>query len=147
MDRGKPGSTMHVLSDANGLPVLVGVSAGNVHGSEGLKPMMEGHRTRPAPHRGRHFKPRRLHADKAYDRAELRRWLRGKRISVRIARTGIEPGERLGRRRWVVERTMSWLSGYRRPSPRYERDPRNYPGFPGLAAALCCYKRLVRLTT
>jgi hypothetical protein len=27
----KPGSKMHVLSDANGLPVLVGVSAGNTH--------------------------------------------------------------------------------------------------------------------
>ncbi|MDX3372249.1 IS5/IS1182 family transposase, partial [Streptomyces sp. ME02-6987-2C] len=28
-----------------------------------------------------------------------------------------------------------------------ERDPRNYLAFLGLAAALCCYKRLVRLTT
>ncbi|MGW2506952.1 IS5/IS1182 family transposase, partial [Streptomyces sp. NPDC001588] len=29
----------------------------------------------------------------------------------------------------------------------YERDPRNYLAFLGLAAAMCCYKRLVRLTT
>lgn len=41
----------------------------------------------------------------------------------------------------------SWLSGYRRLSPRYERDLRNYLAFLGLAATLCCYKRLVRLTT
>lgn len=41
----------------------------------------------------------------------------------------------------------SWLSGYRRLSPRYERNPRNYLAFLGLAAALCCYKRLVHLTT
>ena len=41
----------------------------------------------------------------------------------------------------------SWLSGYRRLSPRYERRPRNYLAFLGLAAALCCYKRYVRLTT
>ncbi len=41
----------------------------------------------------------------------------------------------------------SWLSGYRRLSPRYERNPRNYLAFLGLAAAICCYKRLVRLTT
>ncbi|GGS98303.1 hypothetical protein GCM10010270_82840 [Streptomyces violaceus] len=74
-------------------------------------------------------------------------WLRGKRIGVRIARKGIESSERLGRRRWVIERTMSWLSGYRRLSHRYERDPRNYLAFLGLAAALCCYKRLIRLTT
>ncbi len=66
MDRGKPGSKMHVLSDANGLPLLVGVSAGNTHDSEGLKPMVVGHQTRHAPDRGRYFKPQRLHADKAY---------------------------------------------------------------------------------
>ncbi|MEU2184916.1 transposase, partial [Streptomyces thermolilacinus] len=63
-------------------------------------------------------------------------------------RKGIESSERLGRRRWVIERTISWLSGYRRLSrPRYERHSRNYLAFLGLAAALCCYKRLVRLTT
>lgn len=38
VDRGKPGSRMHILSDANGLPLLVGVSAANTHDSEGLKP-------------------------------------------------------------------------------------------------------------
>lgn len=143
MDRGKPGSKMHVLSDANGLPLVVGVSVGNTHDSEALKPMVEGHQTRHAPHRGRHFKPQRLHVDIPH----LRKWLRGKRIGVRIARKGIESSERLGRRRCVIERTISWLSGYRRLSPRYERDPRNYLAFLDLAAALCCYKRLLRLTT
>ncbi|MFC9608723.1 IS5/IS1182 family transposase, partial [Streptomyces niveus] len=29
----------------------------------------------------------------------------------------------------------------------YERHPRNYLAFLGLAAALCCYKRLLKLTT
>jgi transposase len=77
----------------------------------------------------------------------VRKWLCAKRIGVRIARKGIESSERLGRRRWVIGRTMSWLSGYRRLSPRYERNPRNYLAFLGLAAALCCYERLVRLTT
>ncbi|MGW7601508.1 hypothetical protein [Streptomyces antimycoticus] len=42
--------------------------------------------------------------------------------------------------------TISWLTGYRRLSPRYERHPRNYLAFLGLAAALCCYKRLLKLT-
>jgi len=99
VDRGKPGSTMHVLSDANGLPLLVGVSVGNTHDSEGLKPMVAGHQARHDPHRGRYFKPRRLHADKAYDRADLCRWFRWTRIGVRIASTGIESSGRLGRRR------------------------------------------------
>jgi hypothetical protein len=42
---------------------------------------------------------------------------------------------------------MSWLTGYRRLNHRHERHPRNYLAFLGLAAALCCYKRLVRVTT
>lgn len=149
MDRGKSGSKMHVLSDTNGLPLIVGVTAANTHDSLALKPMVMvmGHQTRHDPYRGRHFKPQRLHADKAYDVPHLRKWLRGKRIGVRIARKGIESSERLGRRRWVIERTMSWLTGYRRLNHRYERDPRNYLAFLGLAAAICCFKRLARLTT
>jgi transposase len=47
----------------------------------------------------------------------------------------------------VIERTMSWLTGYRRLNHRHERHPRNYLAFLGLAATLCCCKRLVRLTT
>ena len=39
---------------------------------------------------------------------------------------------------------MSWLTGYRRLNHRYERDPRNYLAFLGLAAAICCHKRLAR---
>lgn len=106
MDRGRPGSKTHVLPDANGLPLVVGVSAANVHDSEGLKPMVAGHQTGHDPHRGRYFKPERLHTDKAYDVPHLRKWLRGKRIGVRIARRGVESGERSGRRRRVIERTM-----------------------------------------
>jgi hypothetical protein len=109
-------------------------------------PVIAGRRTRHDPCHGRYFKPQRLRADKAYGRADLRRWLRGKRIGVRIARRAIESSERLGRRRRVIESTMSWLSGYRRLDHRYERNPRNYPALLGLAAP-CCYKRLVRLTT
>ncbi|SEG91637.1 hypothetical protein SAMN04489712_1305 [Thermomonospora echinospora] len=41
----------------------------------------------------------------------------------------------------------AWLTGYRRLTLRYERDLRNYLAFLGLAAALVCYKRLIKLTT
>lgn len=138
---------MHILSDANGLPLLVGLSAANTNDSLALKTMALGHQTRHDSHRGRHFKPQRLHADKAYDVPHLRKWLWGKHIGVRSAREGVESSERLGRRRWVIERTMSWLTGYHRLNHRYERHPRTYVAFLGLAAAPCCYKRLLKLTT
>lgn len=40
VDRGKPGSKMHVLSDADGLPLRVGLSAANTNDSQALKPML-----------------------------------------------------------------------------------------------------------
>ncbi|GAA1879802.1 hypothetical protein GCM10009753_03830 [Streptantibioticus ferralitis] len=36
---------------------------------------------------------------------------------------------------------------HRSSSPRYEGAPCNYLALLGLATTLCCYKRLVRLTT
>ncbi len=78
--------------------------------------------------------------------SDLRKWLHSQHIGVRIARKGIDSSERLDRRRWIIERTISWLTGYRRLSPRYERHPRNYLAFLGLAAAICCNKRFLKLT-
>lgn len=63
-------------------------------------------RSRCGPRRRR---PAKLHADKGYDYDHLRKWLRERRIRHRIARKGIESSTRLGRHRWVVERTVSWL--------------------------------------
>ena len=40
---------------------------------------------------------------------------------MRIARRGIEDSSRLGKVRWVVERTMSWLLNFRRLALRYDR--------------------------
>ncbi|GHA69517.1 hypothetical protein GCM10010372_81080 [Streptomyces tauricus] len=67
-------------------------------------------------------------------------------VGVRIARKGIDSSERLGRRRSVIERTVSWLTGDRRLSPCYKRNPRNYMALLGLTASLYCYKRLRKLT-
>jgi IS5 family transposase len=60
------------------------------------------------------MRPEKLHADKGYDFPRCRRFLQRRGISSRIARRGVESSERLGRHRWVVERTLAWLSGYRR---------------------------------
>ncbi|MGV9773422.1 transposase, partial [Streptosporangium sp. NPDC003464] len=67
MDRGKPGSRLHVLSDAAGLPLVVGLSAADVHDSRWLKPMVLALQLRHSPVRGRYRKIGKLHADKAYD--------------------------------------------------------------------------------
>ncbi|SEG86594.1 Transposase DDE domain-containing protein [Thermomonospora echinospora] len=107
MDRGKPGSTLHVVSDRHGLPLVIGLSAGNVHDSHGLKPMAIVLHMRQRSWEGHAGQAVKLHADQAYDIPELRRWLARQRIEPRIARKGIEPDDRLGRYRWVIGRTIA----------------------------------------
>lgn len=121
---------------------MVGVSAANTHDSLALWPLMHG-----IPHvrsaRGpRRFRPGKLHGDKAYDSADTRRRLHAAGIASRIARIDVESSERLGRWRWKIERTFTWLFGYRRLTLRYERKARHFAGFLALAAALVCYKKL-----
>jgi IS5 family transposase len=52
----------------------------------------------------RRNRPGKAHADKAYDSASNRVYLRRRKIKGRIARRGVESSERLGRHRWMVER-------------------------------------------
>ena len=63
-------------------------------------------------------------------------------ITPRIARRGIETSDRLGRHRWVIERSLAWLTGYRRLTLRYESCARLFTTFLTLAATLTCYKKL-----
>ncbi|MGX7828886.1 IS5 family transposase [Actinokineospora sp. 24-640] len=144
VDRGKPGTKMHILSDRTGMPLVTAVSRGNTHDANGLNPMLAALLARHDPDRGRHWKPRKLHPDKAYDTTDLRRWLRRHRIRDRIARKGVDSSHHLGRYRWVIERTIAWMLGCRRLSPRYERNPRNHLAFIDLAASLTCWKRHLR---
>lgn len=67
----------------------------------------------------RRHRPGKVHADKAYDAHHCRAYLRRRGITARIARGGIESSQRLGRHRWRVERTLSWLSCYRRLAVRW----------------------------
>jgi transposase len=145
VDRGKLGSNYHLLTDHNGIPLAVGVSAASTHDSMLLEAMVDavvpilGPRGRPGRPRRR---PAKLHADKGYDYPRCRTALRRRGITPRIARRGIESTTRLGRHRWRVERTMAWLLGCRRLQVRYERMTSGVLAFLHLACALICARNL-----
>lgn len=101
---------------------------------------MRGPRGRPRQ------RPEKLHADKGYDARHCRRYLHRRGIKVRIARKGVEDKTRLGRWRWVVERSFAWLNHYRRLAIRYERREELHQAFLDLACALLCLKTLRRHT-
>ena len=90
-------------------------------------------------------RPAKLHADKAYDAAAKRRELRRRGITPRIARRGIESSERLGRYRWVVERTHAWFNQFRRLRIRSERRSDIHLAFLHLGCALICWNFMVNL--
>jgi transposase len=101
-DRGKPGSKRHLVVDRQGIPLAVLLTAANVHDSVVLEEALDAVPPVRQPRGRPRRRPEKLHADKAYDHRRCRRALTKRRIKVRIARTGIESKERLGRHRWVV---------------------------------------------
>lgn len=142
VDRGKYGSKIHLITERTGLPLSIGISGANVYDSQALI-RLNAYRRRPrrgSPHR----KPGKLHADKGYDYAYLRRWLASRGIRHRFARRGVETSQRLGRHRWTIERTMSWLADCRRLHRRYERKAEHFLAFASIACTLICYRRLAR---
>src|SRR5947209_1972171 len=60
------------------------------------------------------LRPAVLYTDRAYDSATHRARLRARGIRPRIARRRTGHGSGLGVFRWVVERTIAWLHGFRK---------------------------------
>ncbi len=144
-DRGKKGSKYHFLVDRQGVPLAVQLSAANVHDSQLLEPLADAVQPvrRPIGEPGRPRKrPAKLHADKGYDFASKRRALRQRGITPRIARRGVDSSERLGRFRWVVERTQAWVVAFRKLAVRYDRQAATVWSFLHLACALICLRFL-----
>jgi IS5 family transposase len=95
--------------------------------------------------RGRPRKrPDKLHADKAYDHRRCRKECHARSIRPRIAWRGVDSSEKLGRHRWVVERTLAWLNRFRRLAIRYERRADIHEAFVVLGCALICLNQIRR---
>jgi transposase len=143
VDRGKSGSKRHLLVDRNGVPLAICLTAANVHDSEVFEEVLEAAKPIRRHGRGRPCaRPAKLHADKAYDIPRCRRYLRQRGIGCRIARKGLDSSEKLGRYRWVVERTLAWLARFRRLVVRYERLAGLHLALLDLACALVCFRSL-----
>ena len=130
------------MVDRRGLPLAIGLTAANRPDQTVFEALLES----VAPSRRPRGRPRRrpdkLHADKGYDERRCRAYLRRRGIAARIARTGVESSTRLGRYRWVAERTLAWLARYRRLTIRYEQREDIHQALLDLGCALICLKAL-----
>ncbi len=141
-DRGKPGTTRHLIVERQGIPLTSLLTGANRHDRIVFDALLDAVPAIRGPSGQRRRRPVRLHADKTYDIRRCREALHRRHIKVRIARKGVEASDRLGRHRWVIERTLAWLSRSRRLTIRYERRADIHQAFLTLGWALICVNHL-----
>lgn len=135
-DRGKNGTKKSVLVDGDGGPLGVTIEGANVPDYKMLRATIEAivvERPRPT---AKH--PQHLCLDKGFDNPTGREAAIGAKYTPHIRRIGEEKkpcdrsrGEKP--RRWVVERTLGWLSKCRGILIRYDKKDINYLGLIQLA--------------
>ncbi len=127
-DRGKRGAKRSVLTDGRGVPLGVALDGANRNDHKLMRETLEAipvPRPRPTRRRRQH-----LCLDKGYDYAEPRAIAAEFGFTLHLRTRGEEArAKRRARakaRRWVVERTHSWLNRFRAVLIRWNKKPANY---------------------
>jgi putative transposase len=99
---------------------------------------------RPSPRGARQH----LCADKGYAGQPADQAVRARRYVPHIAQRGAAPTAHRRHphrrtRRWVVERTHSWLNRFRKLLVRFEKTTASYEGLLELACALIAYRQVI----
>lgn len=142
-DRAKSGVKRSVLTEGQGVPVGLAMEGANRHDMKLVRKTIESlvvERPIPTPEQ-----PQGLCMDKAYDFQEVRDILAEFGFIAHIRSRGEEARElaqEAGKRarRWVVERTHSWMNRFRRILIRWEKKPENYLAFLHFACALIAFR-------
>lgn len=142
-DRAKRGTKRSLLTEAGGIPVGLAVAGANVNDFKLARETIESipvRRPRPSPR-----EPQNLCLDKGYDFDEVRDLAREFGFTAHIRSRGeeaklIQRSARFKARRWVTERTHSWMNRYRRVLIRWEKKPENYVGILHLAIGCITYQ-------
>jgi transposase len=87
-------------------------------------------------------RPRALLGDRGYHSNAAEARLREQGIRPVIAHQRAPHGSGVGRQRWVVERTLSWLHQHRRLRLRYERRAEIHEAFVSITCSLICLRAL-----
>ncbi len=138
-----------LLVEADGGPLSVVVAGANVRDDKLLAATLDAivvERPGPTEEALQH-----LCLDKGYDNRPSREIVGERNYVPHIRRIGEEKKDDAGEkrypaRRWVVERTLGWLSKCRAILVRYEKKAANYLGAIKLACILLWYRRQHRLS-
>lgn len=139
VDRRKTGTKHTLMVDKHGIPMAIRTAGANASDHTQIIPLvLDFPRVGGKPGRPKET-PDEVFADRGYDSDATRHVLRWLGIEPRIARRKTAHGSGLGKVRWVVERTISWLKGLRRMRVRYDRLRVIQEAWNTLAAAVICY--------
>lgn len=127
-----------MLTDGRGVPLAVDISGANTHDIKLLKSTFDNmpiRRPQPTPRKKQH-----VCLDKGYDSADTLKLLKRRHYIPHVKSRGQEEVERKNKpgfraRRWVVERTHSWINRFRRLLTRWEKKADNYLAFLHLSFA------------
>jgi transposase len=142
VDRAKPGSKHHVITDASGIPLAASVTAANRNDVTEFAPLYNA--IPPVAGKVGHprSKPDAVQGDLAYDSEPHREGLRQMGVEPVLPEKGIDDEAGLGEYRWPVERTLSWFHQNRRLRIRYERRPDIHQALLTLACIKICASAL-----
>jgi transposase len=141
-DRGKRGTKRSLLTDGRGMPLSVVVAGANTNDHKLMRDTIEALAV-ARPHPTAQW-PQHLCLDKGYDYNEPRELAAEFGFTLHLRTRGEETqakrqaGARA--RRWVVERTPSWLNRFRRILIRWDKKPRNYLAMLHLAFGLIAWR-------
>jgi len=142
-DRGQQGTKRGLLTEANGIPVGLAVEGANRHDKKLVEATLESlpvERPEPTPE-----EPQGMCLDKGYDDDDTRELVVEFGFTAPVRARGEEAKElkrEAGQkaRRWVVERTHSWMNRFRRILIRWEKKVENYFGMLHLVCAWITYR-------
>ena len=145
-DRGKRGTKRSPLTDGAGMPLAMIADGANRHDMRLVATTLDGIMiARPAPQEGEQHVC--LDAGYDYDAVRAATAERGYTAHIRGRDAEcIEPHPDGKARRWVVERTHSWLNRSRRLLVRWEKKVENYLAFVHLACAQLLFSKSIRVS-
>lgn len=140
-DRAKQGTKRSLLTEGNGLPVGLSVCGANTHDKRMVAETLE---RMPLEPPSPHDVDQHLCMDKGYDYDDVRQTVAECGYVPQILARGEErkkkrKSPRYRARRWVCERTHSWLNRFRRILIRWEKKVANYEAMLHFACAYICY--------
>ena len=146
-DRAKSGTKRSLLVDARGVPLPVVTAGANEHDMTLFGPTLDAMEELPVKRpKPTARKPQGLCLDKGYDYSIIRVLCLLFLLTPHIRSRGEEAGDLRRQpghkaRRWVVERTHSWMNRFRRLLIRWEKDDEYYLGMNHPACGIIACQR------